>query len=642
MMVPHIVLLWYHSAMTHLPSAILPDPTSTPNSLVIYRGRPARVVIVAGDKLSLELEGGETAKVRPKDVTLLHPGPLHSLAELSTRHLAPDVQTAWELLAGSPTSIAEIAELTYGDFTPATAWAAWQLVADGLYFRQTGNTLRGSTGEEIMHIQAQRAAEAAERAAWEAFMGRARAGNVTQEDRRYLREVEDLAYGRTERSRVLKSLGREESPENAHAALLDWGAWNDSVNPHLLRAGVNLTLPDGPVSVDLAALLADPARVDLTYLHAFAVDDAWTDTPDDAISWEDGPGLGKAWVHVADPAAFICPGSPLDLEARSRGVTLHLPEAVVPMLPAATTPLLGLGLNEYSPALSFGISMSEAGEITSVEIVPSIVAATRLTYEMASEHLEDGPFAGLRRIALAFEARRREAGAATIDLPEVQVRVRDAKIEIKPVVSLPGRAVVENCMILAGEAVARYGLEHGIPLPYATQDAPDNPAPAPAETLSEMFGLRRTMKRSQYRSAPAAHSGLGLTAYAQATSPLRRYLDLVVHQQVRGHATGAPLLTTADIVERIGEVEPSISAERQAESQSEKHWTLAFLRRRPSWRGRGILVDRRNANGIFIIPELALETPIHLNADLPLDAEVTLAVRSVDLARLDARFRIEH
>ena len=473
-------------------------------------------------------------------------------------------------------------------------------------------------------------------------MERAKTGKVTQADRRYLREVEDLAHCRVERSRVLKTLGREESAENAHAALLDWGAWDDTVNPHLVRAGLNLASPSIPVPTDLGALLADPSRIDLSHLPAFAVDDKWTETPDDALSWEDGPGLGKVWVHVADPAAFICPGDELDLQARSRGVTLHLPEVVVPMLPPATTPLLGLGLNEFSPALSFGIDVDEEGEITGVEIAPSIVRVTRLTYELASTRLAEDPFAGLQRIALAFEARRCAAGAAKIDLPEVQVRVRDGEIAINPVHNLPARVVVENCMILAGEAVARYALEHDIPLPYATQDAPDNPPAAQARTPSEMFALRRTMKRSQYRSAPAAHSGLGLTAYSQATSPLRRYLDLVVHQQLRGHATGAPLLTTADIIERIGEVEPPIAAERQAESQSEKHWTLAFLGRRPGWRGRAVLVDRRNANGIFIIPELALETQIHLNADLGLDTEVTLVLRSVDLPRLDARFRIEH
>lgn len=618
------------------------DSTIALNSLVIYRTRPGRVTTAAGDKLSLELEGGETARVRPKDVTLLHPGPLRSLAELSTRHLSPDVQTAWELLQSGPVSIAEIAELAFGAFTPATAWAAWQLVADGLYFRQTGEVIRATTGEELTRVQGQRAAEAAERAAWEAFIGRAKDGKVTQEDRRYLREVEDLAYGRAERSRVLKALGREESAENAHAALLDWGAWDDSVNPHLVRAGIDLAPPAIPVPADLGALLADPARIDLAHLDAFAVDDEWTDTPDDALSWEDGPGLGKAWVHVADPAAFVCPGDPIDLQARSRGVTLHLPETVVPMLPPATTPLLGLGLNEFSPALSFGISVDEAGEITGVEVAPSVVRVTRLTYEMASDRLAETPFAGLQRIALAFEARRKAAGAAEIDLPEVQVRVRDGEIEIKPVLTLPGRVVVENCMILAGEAAGRYGLEHGVPLPFATQDAPDHPPDSLPETLSQMFALRRGMKRSQYRSTPAAHSGLGLTTYSQATSPLRRYLDLVVHQQLRAYATGAPILTTAEIIERIGEVEAPIAAERQAESQSEKHWTLALLRRQPGWRGRAVLVDRRNASGIFIIPELALEAQVHLNADLPLDAEVTLVLRSVDLARLDARFRIEH
>ncbi len=617
------------------------DPTIASNSLVIYRTRPGRVMAAAGDKLSLELEGGETAKVRPKDVSLLHPGPLQSLAELSARRLSSDVQTAWELLAGNPTSIAEIAELTFGAFTPATAWAAWQLVADGLYFRQTGEVIRATTGEEFAHTQSQRAAEAAERVAWEAFMGRAKSGNVTHDDRRYLREVEDLAYGRTERSRVLKTLGREESAENAHAALLEWGAWDDTINPHLARAELNIAPPSISVPTELSALLADPTRIDLAHLPAFAVDDESTETPDDALSWEDGPGLGKVWIHVADPAAFIRPGDQLDLEARSRGVTLHLPEFVIPMLPAATTPLLGLGLNEFSPALSFGISVDEAGEITGVEIAPSIVRVSRLTYEVASARLAEAPFTGLQRIALSLEARRNAAGAVKIDLPEVQVRVRDGDIEINPVLTLPGRVVVENCMILAGEAVAQYALERRIPLPYATQDAPDNPFSTPAQTLSEMFALRRTMKRSQYRSAPAAHSGLGLAAYSQATSPLRRYLDLVVHQQLRAHAAGEPVLTAAEIIERIGEVEPSIAAERQAESQSEKHWTLAFLRRRTGWRGKAVLVDRRNASGIFIIPELALETQIHLNADLPLDTEVTLVLRSVDLPRLDARFRIE-
>ncbi len=620
----------------------MPDSFIPSNSLVLYRTRPARVAGASGDKLALDVEGGESVKVRPKDVTLLHPGPLRSLAELGAGRIEGDVATAWDLLAGNPTTVKEIAELAFGAFTPSTAWAAWLLVADGVYFRQAGDGIRAASSDEVEQVQAQKVAEAAEKAAWEAFLARARAAKVTSEDKRYLREVEDLAYGRTERSRVLKALGREESPENAHAALLDWGAWDDSVDPHPVRAGLTLLPPAEPVTVDLATLLRDPARVDLTHLAAFAIDDEATETPDDALSWEDGPGLGRMWVHVADPAALVWPDDALDREARSRGVTLHLPAMVVPMLPPAATPLLGLGLDEFSPALSFGISVDEAGGITGVDIVPSLVRVVRLTYETATERLTDTPLAQLSSFARVYLARRHAAGAVDIDLPETQVRVRGSEIVIEPVPSLPARTVVENCMILTGEAVARYAGDHGIPLPYSTQEAPDTPPAGVSQTLSGMFALRRTMKRSQYRSGPGAHAGLGLGAYSQATSPLRRYLDLVVHQQLRAHLAGAAPLTSTEIVERIGEIEPPVAAARQAENQSDKHWTLAYLGRHPGWRGRAVLVDRRGANGVFIVPELAYETSVHLNADLPLDSEVTLALRSVDLPRLDARFRVEH
>ncbi len=624
------------------------DPIIPTNSLVLYRTRPARVAAAAGDKLTLELEGGETARVRPKDVSLLHAGPLRSLADVWIGPAAEDVEAAWELLSGSPTTMGEIAELAYGEFTPATAWAAWQLVTEGLYFRVAGDTVRAASAEEVAQTREQRAAEAAERQAWEGFLARARQGTVGPEDGRYLREVEDLAFGRVERSRVLRALGREESPINAHATLLEWGAWDAHVNPYPMRERLNLAPPDLPLSAEWTALLADPARVDLTHLPAYAVDDIRTDTPDDALGWEPGPGLGKVWVHVADPAAAIRPDDPIDLEARSRGTTHYLPEGAVPMLPPASIPLLGLGLNEFSPALSFGISLDDESHITGVEIVPSIVRVDRLTYEEASDRIGEPPFDALQRVAGAFEARRSAAGAASIDLPETQVTVRGGQVEIYPVLTTPGRTVVENCMILAGEAVAVYAQAHGIPLPYATQEAPDAPRPGesapnvgPAATMADMAALRRRMKRGQYRSVPSEHSGLGLPAYSQATSPLRRYLDLVVHQQLRGHLAGRAPLAPADIIERIGEVEGPLGASRRAETQSEKHWTLVFLAGQPERQWEGVLVEKRGASGTFIIPELALETPIHLPSDLALNTRARLSLRSVDLPRLDARFRID-
>jgi exoribonuclease-2 len=156
-----------------------------------------------------------------------------------------------------------------------------------------------------------------------------------------------------------------------------------------------------------------------------------------------------------------------------------------------------------------------------------------------------------------------------------------------------------------------------------------------------MFARRRTFRRSQYRSVPAPHNGLGLSAYAQATSPMRRYLDLVVHQQLRAYLANKPLLTPEQILERVGAVEAILPSTRPAEQHSERHWILVYLLRHPDWRGRGVLVDKRSHNSTVIIPELGLEPPIRLSADLPLDNELALSLRSVDLPRLDARFRVE-
>jgi hypothetical protein len=87
--------------------------------------------------------------------------------------------------------------------------------------------------------------------------------------------------------------------------------------------------------------LPDEERLDLTGLPAYAIDDEGNLDPDDALSL-DGDRL---WVHIADVAALVRPGSPADLEARARGATLYLPETTVPMLPAAAVPRMGLGLS---------------------------------------------------------------------------------------------------------------------------------------------------------------------------------------------------------------------------------------------------------------------------------------------------------
>ena len=202
---------------------------------------------------------------------------------------------------------------------------------------------------------------------------------------------------------------------------------------------------------------------------------------------------------------------------------------------------------------------------------------------------------------------------------------------------LKSRELVTEAMLLAGEAVAHYARERGIPMPFTTQDPPESEE-RPAD-LAGMYGLRRQFRPSQQSGMPGSHAGLGLDAYVQATSPLRRYLDLVVHQQLRAHIRGEDLLDAQDLLERIGATAAIAGSVRFAERQARKHWTLVYLEQRPDWRGDGIVVERRRRGGTVLIPELDLDVRVHLRSDPPLNSQIAIALRGVDLPLLEAYFK---
>jgi exoribonuclease-2 len=609
------------------------------DSLVLYKRRPARV-IKGGERLEIETDDGNRARVRPKDVSLLHPGPLYSLALLQPQ--AGEVELGWQILleGGMPLTLAELAELIYGVYNPASAWATWRWVDDGLYFQGGPEAISARTQPEVETERALRQRRLAEAQAWATFLERARIGKVVlPDDARYLRELEDLALGRSRESKLLRELGRSERPENAHALLLEWNAWDVSQNPYPARLGLLTRQPVG----ELPALPPEE-RLDLTHLPAYAIDDRDNQDPDDAVSLvecrldEQGNFLGgKLWVHVADAAALAPPDSPADQEARGRGATLYLPEGPVLMLPGAAIHALGLGLQEVSPALSFGIELDGMAQIAAVEVRPTWVCVQRLSYEAADERIDGEPFRSLNCLAQAFQRRRQAQGAFLLDLPEVMMRISQGQVIIEPVLRLRSRDMVREAMLMAGEAAARFAIQHSLPFPFVTQEASGNPDLSEA-TLAERYAQRKLLKRSQVSSLPGRHAGVGLEVYCRATSPLRRYLDLVAHQQLRLWLTGEPPLKEQALLERLGAAEALTGTVAQAEMLSRRHWTLVYLMAHPAWQGEGVLVDKTGLRGTVLIPELALEASLHLRQDLPLDSRLRLRVRGINLAQLEVHF----
>jgi len=598
------------------------------HSLVAYKNRPA-LIIESSPDLQIELEDGRTQKVRSKDIILIHPGPVLNIAHFESQQ--GDAETAWEILSHDAVTLRGLAELAFGMYTPSTAWGAWQLICDSLYFQGTPDCITACSREEVSQKQETRRLKASQKIAWTGFLNRVENRQVTSEDDHFLAEVEAMALGEANESRVLRELGRSQNPQNAHSLLLDLGRWNNKFNPYPKRFGVPLL-----ASVINLPELPEENRVDLTHLPAFAIDNAWTTDPDDALSLE---WPNRLWVHVADVAALVLPNSPADLEARNRTASLYLPEMTVPMLPTEASERLALGVRDVSPALSFGLNLDSEGGIVGMEIVSSWVRVSRLSYEQAEAMFHDLPFEGLLSLAQNNEARRKRNGAVSIELPEVDIRVENGKVAFHPVLSSRSQMIVREAMLMVGEAVAGYALREEIPFAFSTQEATQ--IPALPDGLAGMYALRRLMKRGQLKSLPARHAGMGLDMYTQVTSPLRRYQDLIVHQQLRAHIRGHNLMTSQEILQRLGATQAVTSNMRQVERLSNQHWTMVYLSETPQWHGEGVIVETDGHHSTALIPNIGLETHLRCQHSLPLNTRVPIVLGESNVPELSAFFRID-
>ncbi|MEE9369271.1 MAG: RNB domain-containing ribonuclease [Pontiella sp.] len=618
------------------------------HSLVNYKNAPAIIDQVA-DKISIQLAGGKSVKVRPKDIQLLHPGPLKNLTDLNQTPQG-DTEEAWELLQGeSPVELTELAELIYGEASPLTVWHAWLVLHSAIHFTGSTEQITARTEAEVKAIVSKQREKEEAAARWQDYLQRVKDHSIQPDDLGHLKDLERLAYRKASTNRTLKALGIEIVPEKAHRLLLQLGLWNEAVNPYPARFDCATTQPVLEVPE-----LPDEQREDLTALETFAIDDDNCSDPDDAISL-DGESL---WIHVADAAALIKADSPLDLEARARGANCYLPEIVINMLPSAVTSILGLGLQEVSPALSFKIGVEEDGTPTCLKITPSWIRVQRLSYSSANQEMETAPFSEMRVITEQFRERRIDQGAAEINLPEVKLKTTvdaelynlsaqhelsvktpdDFTVEISELPRLKSRDMVTDAMLMAGEAIAGFLIKNEIPAPFACQPPPDEPATP--STMAESFAYRRKFKRSGLHLDPDWHAGLGLERYTRSTSPLRRYSDLLVHQQIRAFISGEPGISEADMLARMSEAEVGGGNASMAERRSNRHWTLLHMQQHPETIYRGVVVDKRDDRGTVLIPDLAIDVKMRRMADVELDDEVELQLLQINLPELDFTCRM--
>ncbi|MCQ2379102.1 MAG: RNB domain-containing ribonuclease [Victivallaceae bacterium] len=590
-------------------------------SLTVFHGKGAVVVGVEKEKIRIRTESGDEKNVRAKDLVFLHGGPVGILP------VAPPPEPDWnavaELISGETLPFADFTELAYGKNDASAAFGAWLALQTGVYFKGGADTgveaLPRAAVEEKLAALRERETERNARAA---LLERIRSRAILPEDRRLLREIEAVATGEAPGSKLMRELGIEVLPAKAHRLLLDLGVWDEFVDPWPRRFGIETSAPLLPLPEN-----ADPApRADLTAMRAFAVDDAESNDPDDALSFSDG----LLYVHIADPGAAIDFGDEIDLEARRRGVSCYLPESVGGMLPVAARLRFGLGLTENSPALTFAIRIGDDGTAKLEKWMLSRVRVERLDFVAAAARMDESPLREIRAGLARFRAFREREGAIFLKLPEVKIRVHSGVVSIMPSPVTPERELVADAMLAAGYAVGRFAAENGLPFPFAVQ-----PEPEIAErgtTLPEMYALRRHAGATVVSTRPGRHCGLGLEPYCRVTSPLRRYADLLAHYQVRRFLAGKELISADEIDRALAMSEAAAADHRKMERCADEHFLAVYLQTHPGWEGEGTVIEITDDRVAVAIPEFAYVYKCRYRGNFRVGDVVRLKFVTADIA----------
>lgn len=622
-------------------------------SLVLYKNQPALLQEVSTDKYTilyctaLPSPGGKpaqfaTQKVREKDIELLFEttsGEKTLLVQLlqvseDAKAMQERIEPIYELLSEeedsftTPVSFVDLQD--YADVkTAQDSWLLYKALKNTLFFtEQDSLSFMLQTKEVIARQEEKNKAKEAEQEIRSAFIRRLKAKKLDlPADAQLMQDVEALALGQSDKSKTMKEAGFTETPEKAHKLLLDTGVWTVTKNPYPTRWGLS--------TQSATQRLAPPPEEERITLEqeAYAIDNQWSTDPDDAIAF-DGQYV---WVHIADPASSVYPDSPIDIAARHRGATLYIPEGAVRMLAEDSLEDYALGLTPLSRALSFCIELDENGAVLSCKVLKTLVKVKRYTYEEADMQKDSPQLAPLYAIARRNEQRRLKAGAVSITLPEVHISVTDGIVNISPALSWESNNVVREFMLLAGEAVAKFAFKNSIPFPFVSQEKPDLPTNI-LDGYAGQYQLRRCMRSRSLGVTPMQHAGLGLGMYTQVTSPLRRYSDLVAHQQLRAFIDGRPLLNKDTMLERIAAGDAAAGASVKAERKSNLHWTLVYLTQNPQWEGDAVVVELKGKQALCLIPSLAQETLLTPSRTVALNDTIKVRAGNIDIPTLSVNF----
>ena len=629
------------------------------NSIVLYKNQIALVNDIEGDKFIIQFcsfplteenisKFGsknficQEQKVRDKDIVLLSTSEspakysFEELIKYNDDQIDTKICEAWELLNSdncSDIEFSELAELVDSDFNDKKAWFIFNSLVKSLQFKlidgKAALKFKLTTADEIEVLKKKKNEKEHEKEERQNFLMRLKQKQLLPEDSIFMGDVEAFALGKTDKSKTLADAGFSQDVEKAHKLLIDTGIWDYTRNPYPFRWGLSVqSAKEGLKSPPEEERLIVPGV-------AYAIDNKWSKDPDDAIAF-DGTYL---WVHIADPASTVMPESSIDKAARDRGATLYIPEGASRMLAEESLSDYALGLKRDSLALSFRLLLEDNCSIKECKVFKTKVNVECITYEDADQKKDSPELKPLFEIARKNIIRRNSQGAVNINLPEVHITVDPdtKKVSICKITEYESADVVREMMLLAGEGAAHFAFENNIAFPYVSQEAPDIPQTLPPGLAGE-FKTVKSMHRRSVGVTPAAHAGIGIGMYSQVTSPLRRYSDLIAHQQLRAFLDGRELIDKNTMLERISAGDEAAIACKKVERKSNMHWTLVYLLQNPDWTGEAVFVEQKGNLCVFMIPSLAQQTTLVPSKPLNLNDTITVKASNIDISSQNVVF----
>ncbi|MBW2623903.1 MAG: RNB domain-containing ribonuclease, partial [Deltaproteobacteria bacterium] len=424
-------------------------------------------------------------------------------------------------------------------------------------------------------------------------------------------------------------------------------------NLELLRHGVETAFPEylqdqARIHIGNADWIGE-RRQDLTDIEAITIDNSHAGDFDDAISLEETDNGFVLGVHIADVSGLISAGSPLDVWAGNQGTSIYMPDQRIPMLPEVLSEEgLSLRKNEVRPAFSLRVQIKEDGEIGEFEFYPSMIKVKRqLSYQEADGLIDSDPLLKkLFFLSRTLQNRRQANGALIMPLPGLNVYITaEGMVEVGLINwDQPARSTITELMVLANHLAARFLKDSGAPGIYRFQEEPSKrliESHAKKIDLYKALKQRRYLNRVGWSLEPKPHYGMGLEVYTNLTSPLRRYIDLMIQRQIRCVSLGQPpCYSHEEMSDQLTAVGIALRKAHQVQTRRKRYWLLTYLEAQASRHYEAIVLDRLTSRWRLFIKEFMLDTDLDRSYHKELDPgqEVLVRIKKVNAREDTLRF----